>query len=433
MRCLGRIFERPPGSGNLWIAYYHRGKEIRESVAKQLGKPNKRVTEPDAERALKRRIKEMAGGRFCGPQQDRVTVAEVLDHYERERRMNGTNLRSICPRLKVIRHGLGALRVVDLGPTRIKAWRDELLTRGRHGIAYKPSTVNGTLAYLHAALMQAQEDELIAFVPRVPRLRNADNPRQGFFEVAEFWAVYERLGHEVVRDIVHFLYRSGWRHEEATGLRWEWVDRARGRVIVPDTKNDEGAALPLVDDRGQPNELGKIVERRWREREYRRRDGTTGLSEWVFHRHGKRIVDFRWQWRRACNEAGVGHKIPHDFRRTAVRDLVDAGVDPHVAMSITHHKDPKMLKRYNIVDTRRMAVALRRADDYREAQRAMVSSALVPAGHGQIGGRTRTVLGKSTSCQEDADHSRVMQYHPLMSRASDCSGGLTSDERRPRR
>ena len=97
MRGLGRIFERPPGSGNLWIAYYHRGRELRESVAKLLGKPNELVTEPDAERALKRRIKEMAGGRFCGPHQDRVTVAEVLDHYERELRTNGTNLRSIRP------------------------------------------------------------------------------------------------------------------------------------------------------------------------------------------------------------------------------------------------------------------------------------------------------------------------------------------------
>ena len=419
MRGLGRIFERPPGSGNLWIAYYHRGREIRESVAKLLGKPNELVTEPDAERALKRRIKEMAGGRFCGPHQDRVTVAEVLDHYERELRTNGTNLRSIRPRLKAIRNGLGALRVVDLGPTRIKMWRDELLTHGGDGTAYKPSTVNGTLAYLHAALMQAQEDELIAFVPKVPRLRNADNPRQGFFEGAEFWAVYERLRQEVIRDIVHFLYRSGWRHEEVTGLRWEWVDRARGRVVIPDTKNDEGAALPLVDDRGELNELGKIVERRWRDREYRRHDSATGLSEWVFHRHGKRIADFRWQWRRACEEAGVGRKIPHDFRRTAVRDLVDAGVDPHVAMAITHHKDPKMLKRYNIVDTRRMAAALRRADDYREAQRAVMPTALVPSGHGQIGGRTRTAVKKSTPSQIDADHSRVMQYHPWMFRATD--------------
>src|SRR2546428_11683406 len=257
----------------------------------------------------------MAGGRFCGPHQDRVTVAEVLDHYERELRTNGTNLRSIRPRLKAIRNGPGALRVVDLGPTRIKPWRDELLTHGGDGTAYKPSTVNGTLAYLHAALMQAQEDELIAFVPKVPRLRNADNPRQGFFEGAEFWAVYERLRQEVIRDIVHFLYRSGWRHEEVTSLRWEWVDRARGRVVIPDTKNDEGAALPLVDDRGELNELGKIVERRWRDPKNRPHDSATGPGEREIHPHRKRNADFRCQSGHARKNAAVRGRIPHDFVR----------------------------------------------------------------------------------------------------------------------
>ncbi len=413
MRGLGRIFER---HGNLWIAYYHRGREIRESVAKLLGKPRWLVTDADAERALKNRLRQIIDPRFTGPKQERVTVDQVLYHYERELRTNGTDTRSIVPRLKALRRGLGDYRVTELTPTRIKAWRDEQLAHGYAGKPYAPGTVNATLAYLHAALVQAQEDDLIVFAPKVPRLKNADNVRQGFFEAVEFWTVHAKLRQDVIRDVIHFLYRSGWRHEEVTGLRWEWVDRARGRVVIPDTKNQEGAALPLVDDHGQLNELGSIIEHRWQEREYRRVDGATGLAVWVFHRHGKPIRDFRWQWRKACEAAGVGGKIPHDFRRTAVRDMVDAGVDPHVAMAITHHKDPKMLQRYNIVDTKRMAAALRKADAYREAQRANGSTRL--EAHGQSGGHSRTASEKVTVLQQDDDRPRVMQYHRSMFRGT---------------
>jgi integrase len=87
-------------------------------------------------------------------------------------------------------------------------------------------------------------------------------------------------------------------------------------------------------------------------------------SELIFHRSGRPIGDFRKRWLHACRAAGVEGRLLYDLRRTAVRNMVRAGVDPAIAMKISGHRTRAVFDRYNIVDERDVRDAFHRVAAY---------------------------------------------------------------------
>src|ERR1700693_6264570 len=75
-------------------------------------------------------------------------------------------------------------------------------------------------------------------------------------------------------------------------------------------------------------------------------------------------LNFNKRWRKACRAAGFPTKLFHDFRRTAVRDLVRGGVHQSVAMDITGHKTASVFRPYNITSREDKIDALRRRQIY---------------------------------------------------------------------
>ena len=95
-------------------------------------------------------------------------------------------------------------------------------------------------------------------------------------------------------------------------------------------------------------ELRDVVNGQWRRtKAVERARGI--VCPWLFHRNGTRIRDFRGAWQQAVEHVGCPGRIPHDFRRSVVRNLVRAGVPDKIAMMLTGHKTRSVFDRYDIV------------------------------------------------------------------------------------
>jgi integrase len=352
MRGDGRIYKRP-GSSLWWCQYSLRGKVYRQST-----------DEPDEGKALKflkRKLKEVhadqIGARsFVGPQQERITVSGLLDALEADYKLRGKASPQFKAHLKPMREHFGDWRAVEVRAEAVDKFISMLLEGTADVRGKAPATVNRSTQLLAQAFNLALERRQLSMAPHIRHLPERGNARQGFFADHEFRGVVENLP-SYLQDFARFGYLTGWRRGEIASLRWEDVDGDLIRLRGENVKNGESRSITA------DGELAELLERRKKARQVKTKTAVL-IADLVFHHGGEPIVDFRKAWATACRMAGVEGKLFHDFRRTAVRNMVRAGVPERVAMSISGHKTRSIFDRYNIVSERDLRDAMQRTQTY---------------------------------------------------------------------
>ena len=277
------------------------------------------------------------------------------------------NLPTLRARLLHLEPYFGARRMASLKGADIASYRTKRQAEGSG-----PSGINRELSALARAFSLGRELELLnESTLNVRKYHVAENPpRSGFFEASQYEAVMRHLTHIVVRVVdgkrrkikvpaddlklaCLIAYRLGWRKNEILMLerRQTSLDAADGMGTLcldpGSTKNDEGRYVVLP-----PDLKAAIAAQLQRLDTYQRQSGR--ITKYLFTHTvglhaGSRIRDFRRVWATACKAAGVPAAIFHDFRRTAVRGMVNATVPERVAMKITGHKTRSVFDRYHIV------------------------------------------------------------------------------------
>ena len=362
----GRIFTRK-GSAALWCAYYLRGKEHRQSTGE---------TDPSkAEKFLNRKLKDVGADQigakqFITPQQERVTVNQILDglvtEYESGGESGVTRVMNapMKSHLKRLRAFFGTMRAMAVQECHVTEFKKALKAEGK-----KNATVNRPLQLLEQSYRIATTSN----PPTLSRMLTVrkyaeDNVRKGKFSHAEAEMIFAGLP-KYMAGVARFAYETGARAGEILKLKWAYLGQGAISVPASDTKNRSPRSIVLTP------QLESIIESQ--------RTMRVDRCELIFHNNGKAIRDYRKCWRTVCVLNGFGQwycrscrdadlnfvsvldvkkvcpkcglkcrepkyigKIFHDFRRSCAHELWKAGNTVEDCMEVMAQKTPAMFKRY---------------------------------------------------------------------------------------
>jgi len=197
--------------------------------------------------------------------------------------------------------------------------------------------------------------------PFVPKLKESP-PREGFFEDEEYIRLRDLLP-DYLKTVLTIAYYTGMRKKEILNLKWDQTNVFEKKIILRagTTKNDQGRVIFLS---------GEFYEAILNQNKIR--DNSYPDCPYVCFREGHQIKNYQDAWHTACRKAGLAGKMLHDNRRTAVRNMVRAGIHERVAMAISGHKTRSVFDRYNITSEEDLRAAAEKIAKVHREKQALV-------------------------------------------------------------
>ena len=218
------------------------------------------------------------------------------------------------------------------------------------------ATINRELAALKRMFTLGARTfpQKVTRIPHFPHLVER-NVRKGFVEDAQYVALAMACAKVGIWlcGLFECGYTYGWRVSELLGTQVSQINIAGGtiRLNPGETKNDDARTVKM--SAGVKVLLAALIAGK-------------KSDDFVFTREGEVVRDFRGAWEVVTTAASVPDLLFHDLRRTAIRNMVRAGIPERVAMSISGHKTRSVFERYNIVSERDLDDAVRKLEVRRE-------------------------------------------------------------------
>jgi integrase len=228
-------------------------------------------------------------------------------------------------------------------------------------IRSRNATVNRELAILKAAYNHAADLEppLISRIPKFPKKLRESDPRSGWLSDEQYDSLQDNAKHVWLRGFLAVAFNFGFRKNELLGLRVGQINlRDRTIQLLPGTtKNDKGRTVRMTEDVYQ--RLAPCLKDK---------KADDALFTWE---NGDPVKDFRAAWSTMCEAAKVEIDV-HDFRRTAIRNMIRAGVSEKTAMRISGHVTRDVFDRYDIGSDADLVDAAQKLEDRRNGNSEIV-------------------------------------------------------------
>jgi integrase len=357
MRGDGRVYQR----GNLfWVKFYRNGEPVREPARDKDGHG---ITDAvAAHKFLRNRLKEVhaeecGGPAFTTAKAKKLTLGDLLDGLTNDYALRGKDSPQALSYVELVRADLGDRLAAAITSEAIDKYIQEKLDE-----QYANASINRRLQVIGAAFNLAVRRGTLARAPYIRKLSEADNVRQGFFSEQEIAGVLSHLPDDGLRDFVEWASLTGQRKSEIASLTWSMIDGDVLRIPGEICKNGKPRVIPLGA------EFAAVLERRKSARRIVR-DGvaTTQLCEFIFHRNGERVREFRKSWATATKKAKCPGRLLHDLRRTVARRLIAAAVPQVTARAFTGHLTDSVFARYAIVSSADLLAAQTKVSEFRKA------------------------------------------------------------------
>lgn len=218
------------------------------------------------------------------------------------------------------------------------------------------ATVNRELALLKAMFRHGTRltPPMVDRIPSFPRRLKESRPRQGFIGDKEYAVLCRNAKPLWLRTLLAICYTFGFRKSEALNLRCKHVDPFERWLMLEETKNGKPRKVKMTKE-VYDLVLAAMVGK-----------GPEGYL--LTRQDGSPVVDPRDDWYALCVTSGLGRFEPakrnngkdydryvglqlHDFRRSAIREMLRRGINEDTCMKISGHTTRSVFSRYNIVDT----------------------------------------------------------------------------------